>query len=147
MKKTCLVLLLVIMVTATLLLTACIFHTEHTWDDGTITTQPTCQRDGVRTFNCTFCNETKTESIAKLEHTFDYNWTSDDNYHWHAPTCSCTDNVQDKGEHDWDMGEVTTPATCQQTGVFTQWCFVCYHQKQTEIPVVEHEFSSEWTHD
>lgn len=147
MKKTCLVLLLVIMVTATLLLSACIFHTEHTWDDGTITTQPTCQSEGVRTYSCTFCYATKTEPIPRKEHTFEYNWTSDSQYHWHAPTCNCTDNVQDKGEHNWDMGEVTVPATCQQTGVFTQWCLVCFAQRQEEIPVTEHGFSTEWTHD
>ncbi len=44
---------------------------EHTWDAGTVTTPPTCIKDGVKTFKCTGCDETKTEPIAKLSHSFD----------------------------------------------------------------------------
>ena len=36
---------------------------EHTWDDGKITTAATAQADGVKTFNCTACGQTKTETV------------------------------------------------------------------------------------
>lgn len=38
--------------------------TEHQWDQGQITTQATATTDGVRTYTCLVCKETKTEKIA-----------------------------------------------------------------------------------
>ena len=35
----------------------------HAWDSGTVTKEPTATETGVRTYACTRCNETKTESI------------------------------------------------------------------------------------
>ena len=35
----------------------------HKWNKGTITTQATCTSDGVKTYTCTVCGETKTETI------------------------------------------------------------------------------------
>lgn len=40
----------------------------HTWNHGEVTTKPTCAKEGVKTYTCTRCGETKTESIAKLPH-------------------------------------------------------------------------------
>ncbi len=40
--------------------------TGHKWDDGVVTTQPTTGKEGVKTFTCTVCKETKTETIEKL---------------------------------------------------------------------------------
>ena len=40
--------------------------TGHKWDDGVVTTQPTTGKKGVKTFTCTVCKETKTETIDKL---------------------------------------------------------------------------------
>lgn len=40
--------------------------TGHKWDDGVVTTQPTTGKEGVKTFTCTVCKETKTETIDKL---------------------------------------------------------------------------------
>lgn len=40
--------------------------TGHKWDDGVVTTQPTTGKEGVKTFTCTVCKETKTEAIDKL---------------------------------------------------------------------------------
>ena len=47
---------------------------EHKWDNGTVTTEPTCTENGVMTYTCTVCEETKTEEIAALEHDWD-EWT------------------------------------------------------------------------
>ncbi|MBR4308912.1 MAG: hypothetical protein IKT58_04860, partial [Oscillospiraceae bacterium] len=43
---------------------------DHTWDQGQITTAPTCTADGVKTFTCSLCGLTYTESIAALEHSY-----------------------------------------------------------------------------
>ena len=39
---------------------------EHTWDNGVVTTQPTAEKERVKTYTCKVCNETKTESIPRL---------------------------------------------------------------------------------
>ena len=39
---------------------------QHTWDEGKITKQPTTSEEGEKTFTCTVCGATKTESIEKL---------------------------------------------------------------------------------
>ncbi|MCR5468498.1 MAG: leucine-rich repeat domain-containing protein [Lachnospiraceae bacterium] len=38
----------------------------HEWDDGVVTTSPTEKAEGVKTYTCSGCGETKTEAIAKL---------------------------------------------------------------------------------
>ena len=35
----------------------------HAWDNGTVTKEPTATETGIRTYACTRCNETKTETI------------------------------------------------------------------------------------
>ncbi len=37
---------------------------DHTWDEGKITTKATQEADGVKTFTCTVCAQTKTETVA-----------------------------------------------------------------------------------
>ena len=41
----------------------------HSWDEGKITTAPTCENAGVKTYTCTVCNATKTEAIGATGHT------------------------------------------------------------------------------
>lgn len=41
----------------------------HSWNEGKITTAPTCENAGVKTFTCTACHETKTEAISATGHT------------------------------------------------------------------------------
>lgn len=38
--------------------------TAHTWDNGKVTTKPTQEADGVKTYTCTVCAHTKTEKEA-----------------------------------------------------------------------------------
>ena len=55
---------------------------DHTWDDGEVTTEPTVDAEGVKTFTCDVCGETKTESVEKLDHEHDYKAVVT------APTCT-----------------------------------------------------------
>ena len=41
----------------------------HSWNEGKITTAPTCENAGVKTYTCTVCNATKTEAIDATGHT------------------------------------------------------------------------------
>lgn len=110
---------------------------EHTWDDGVITTEPTETAEGVKTFTCTVCKHTKTESVAKLTHThtFAEEWTSDETKHWHASTCG-HDVKKDEANHAWDDGVITTPATTTTPGVKTYTCTVCDKTKTEPIAVL-----------
>ena len=40
----------------------------HVWDKGYISTQPTCDIEGVRTYTCTKCGGTKTEEVPTVAH-------------------------------------------------------------------------------
>lgn len=40
---------------------------DHTWNDGEITTEPTTTTEGVKTYTCTVCGDTKTETVPKTE--------------------------------------------------------------------------------
>lgn len=41
-------------------------HQEHTWDEGTVTVQPTQTQEGTKTFTCTVCQAEKTESVSAV---------------------------------------------------------------------------------
>lgn len=78
----------------------------HTWDNGTVTTEPTETTPGVRTYTCTVCGEVKTEVIpATGAHT-----------------------------HKWDAGKVTTEPTATTPGVRTYTCTICGLTKEEVIP-------------
>lgn len=113
----------------------------HTWDNGTVTTEPTETTPGVRTFTCAVCSQTKTEVIpATGTHTFVFTKNI-------APTCTeagydlytCRDcgatekrNVKPALGHKWDSGTVTVAPTETTPGVRTYTCTVC-GQTRTEI--------------
>ncbi|MBR3416917.1 MAG: S-layer homology domain-containing protein, partial [Clostridia bacterium] len=40
----------------------------HVWDEGVITTEPTYEAEGVKTFTCSVCGATRTEVVPKLDH-------------------------------------------------------------------------------
>ena len=115
----------------------------HTWDNGTVTTEPTETTPGVRTFTCAVCSQTKTEVIpATGEHTFVFTKNV-------APTCTeagydlytCRDcgatekrNSKPALGHKWDSGTVTTEPTEKDPGTMTYTCTVCGQTKTEVIP-------------
>ena len=74
--------------------TAC---TEHTWNNGVVTKEPSCSEEGVMKYTCTSCGETKTEPIDKTEHTVVIDTAVE-------PTCENTGLTQ--GSHCSVCGEV-----------------------------------------
>lgn len=42
----------------------------HSYDDGKITTKPTCTKIGKKTFTCTICGNTKTETVKATGHSY-----------------------------------------------------------------------------
>lgn len=49
----------------------------HNWDEGEVTREPTCTVEGVRTFTCTRCSDTREETIELVPH--NYVWVIDKN--------------------------------------------------------------------
>ncbi len=43
---------------------------SHKYDAGKVTKKATCEKTGVKTYTCTACKSTKTETISKLNHTY-----------------------------------------------------------------------------
>ncbi len=79
-------------------------YTAHTWNSGVVTTQATHTTTGVKSYTCTACNATKTETIAKLSgHTYGSWQRVDDTTH--KKTCACGD-VQ-TASHTWNRGVVS----------------------------------------
>ncbi len=44
----------------------------HTWDDGTVTKEPTCNEEGIKTYHCTHCGDTKSEKIPIIDHDWEH---------------------------------------------------------------------------
>ena len=98
--------------------------TDHTWDNGKVTTEATCEHTGVRTYTCTVCGETKEEETPKTEHTYDEGTVTK------KPTCTetgiktytCTVCQKTKTEEIPATGHQHTEvrnekeATCTETG-------------------------------
>ena len=133
----------------------------HTWDAGVVTTPATCTTDGVKTLTCTECGYQKTETINATGHK--YEWKHDETNHWQEcsvchdiidkaehtyashkceDTATCTKAgcgyVKPAGQHSWNDGEVTTPATCTTDGVKTYTCKVCSETKTEPIKAPGH---------
>ena len=98
--------------------------TDHTWDNGKVTTEATCEHTGARTYICSVCGETKEEETPKTDHTYD------DGTVTKKPTCietgiktyTCTVCQKTKTEEIPATGHQHTEirnkkeATCIETG-------------------------------
>ena len=110
---------------------------EHQWDEGVITKEPTATEPGIKTYTCTVCNKTKTESIAKV-HVHEYTGLGEI---VKEPSCEtegerwmyCTNDGCDSkilapvpaiGSHDWDFEhtECLKKATCTEPGAMLMHC-------------------------
>ena len=115
----------------------------HTWDNGTVTTEPTETTPGVRTFTCAVCGATKTEVIpATGAHTFVFTKTvapscTEAGYDLYTCSgCGATEqrNVKPALGHKWDSGTVTAEPTEKDPGTMTYTCTVCGQTKTEVIP-------------
>ena len=61
----------------------------HDWDNGKVTTQPTCTNAGEKTFTCNECGREKTEQIDATGHSWKQEWNSDETHHWHECVNGC----------------------------------------------------------
>lgn len=111
---------------------------------GEVTTEPTTEKEGVRTYTCSRCDHTYTESIPKLSDNNPSYPTGGGHQHFFSskitkePTCtergirtySCpcgasyTDEIEEFGEHQY-TSQVTKQPTATTQGVRTYTCNYC----------------------
>ena len=122
----------------------------------TITKQPTCTEEGVKTFKCSECGDTYTETIPAKGHTEVID---------KAVPATCTTNGKSEGSHCSVCGEVikaqtvikatghnfgnwstTKSATCTESGTQTRKCSACGKTETQTIPAPGHK-SSNWVVD
>ena len=126
---------------------------EHTWDGGKVTKEATCKDEGVKSYTCAKCGQTKTESIAKttnhkydngcdadcnvcgatrtVNHNYGSTWHGDGTGHWKK--CTVCGKAGETSAHTWDSGNVTKEPTCAEEGVKTFTCTACKHTKTEAI--------------
>ncbi|MCC2129040.1 InlB B-repeat-containing protein [Oscillospiraceae bacterium CLA-AA-H272] len=122
----------------------------HSWDEGEITTSPTCENAGVKTYTCTVCSATKTEAIDATGHTpvevAEQPATCTEAGHTAGTKCSVCDAILSGMEEIPATGhtEVIDAAkapTCTETGLTEgKHCSVCNTVlvAQEEIPAKGH---------
>lgn len=138
----------------------------HTWNGGEITTQPTCSAEGVRTYTCTVCGQTKTEAAEKLSHSWDSGevtkaatCTDSGTRLYHCTGCSATkEETISKTGHSYTNDCDTSCNTCGATRTITHsyksswssnasghWhaCSVC-GEKKDEAAHTPGEAATEW---
>jgi len=116
---------------------------EHSWDEGKVTTEPTEESEGVKTFTCISCEETKTEVLDKLDHV--HNYSKDET---HATcledgkivyTCRCGHSyteTQKATGHKWDEGKVTKEPAAGVLGEKAYNCSECGIKGTQSIPYI-----------
>ncbi len=134
-----------------------VHNCENHWDDGKITTAPTCTKTGVKQYTCTICSETKTEEIAALGHDYSSDWTIDtaaacETVGSKSHHCTRCDSKKDVTEipasgHSWNDGAITTEPTCTDEGVKTFTCNACGKTRTEAVAALGHNYSSDWTID
>ena len=82
----------------------------HSFDQGRVTTEPSCVSPGVRTYTCAVCG---TQQTVEIE-----------------PT----------GQHSWDQGSVVQPAACTETGTVRYACTVCGETREESLPALGHDW-------
>ncbi|WP_400226085.1 hypothetical protein [Methanomethylophilus alvi] len=113
---------------------------EHSWNDGVVTTEPTCTERGEKTYTCSTCDATKTEIVGATGHSFG-DWTEKDGNE-HTRICSKCQTSETEA-HSWNNGEITLEPTCTENGTNTYTCTYCGATK-TEIVNANGHHLTEW---
>ena len=121
----------------------------HSWDSGKVTKAATCTTAGTKTYTCTRCKKTRTETIAATGHkevkdaavaaTCE---TAGKTEGSHCSVCGIVIKAQTTIAalgHSWDGGKVTKAATCTTAGTKTYTCTRCKKTRTETIAATGHK--------
>lgn len=140
---------------------------KHTWNDGSVTKEPSCKEEGKTEYTCTKCGAKKSETLSKTDDHEMKNLTYV-NSTSHQSVCSvCQKSIV--SDHVWEMTNVLKKATCKEEGKATFQCTGCKEEKTETVPMstkhtydhgcdkdcnvcglpreTEHKYKSAWTQD
>ena len=121
----------------------------HSWDGGKVTKAATCTTAGTKTYTCTRCKKTRTETIAATGHkavkdaavaaTCETTGKTEGS---HCSVCNTVLKAQTTVAalgHSWDGGKVTKAATCTTAGTKTYTCTRCKKTRTETIAATGHK--------
>ena len=121
----------------------------HNWDGGKVTKAATCTTAGTKTYTCTRCKKTRTETIAATGHkavkdaavaaTCETTGKTEGS---HCSVCNTVIKAQTTTAalgHSWDCGNVTNAATCTSAGTKTYTCSRCKKTRTETIAATGHK--------
>lgn len=121
------------------------------WNSGVVTKSPTCTDAGVKTYTCTECKATRTESIAAKGHTAvtvtGTPATCTSTGLTEGSKCSVCNAVLTEQEtiaalgHSYGGWSVTKQAGCTSDGEEVRTCSVCGHTERSAIKATGHNYS------
>ena len=121
----------------------------HSWDNGKVTKVATCTTAGTKTYTCTRCKKTRTETIAATGHKAVKDAavaatceTAGKTEGSHCSVCNTVIKAQTTTAalgHSWDNGKVTKAATCTTTGTKTYTCTHCKKTRTETIAATGHK--------
>ena len=122
---------------------------SHDYANPVVTKEATCEEAGVKTYTCVNCGNTRTEEIPATGHkevkdeavaaTCEKDGLTEGSH------CSVCGKVLEEQKtvpatgHNWNAGEITKEATCEETGVKTYTCANCGNTRTEEIPATGHK--------
>lgn len=144
MKKLIVLALVILAVCLTFAACSC----EHQYEEK-ITTEASCSAVGIKTFTCTKCNDSYTEEIPMIEHSFgtatvtkEPTCTEEGEKSVTCKACGTSKVVETvaKKSHTY-VSEITTEATCTEDGINTLTCSVCNNSKEESTNALGHNYS------
>ena len=140
-------------------------HSNHTYTEET-TKEPTCTQDGTKTFTCSLCGDSYTESIParhSLKHTDAVPATCEqggNSEYWTCDVCgklfsnaAATDEITEADTqldalgHDWGEWTITKDPTCTAKGTKERTCPVCNKAETEDIAALGHDWSEDYCTD
>ena len=131
--------------------------TEHQWDEGTVTVNPSCEQPGEKEIGCRYCSAKNTSPIPATGHAWDHDcdttcnnacgltretehqyateFSSDETGHWYA--CGVCGDKKDFAAH--------TPGP-EATTANAQLCLDCGYEIAPKM-THEHQMSQDWLTD
>ena len=125
-------------------------NTDHAWNDGVVTKEPTCEMKGEKTITCSFCLYSYTEPVDIINHEYaelskeEADCEKDGFIIYKCKTCeSSYSEILIATGHSFSQWIVTKEATEEVEGVEERICFNCQKIETRSIDKLEHIHSYE----